>query len=771
MPIQKVQFRSGVNRETTNYANEGGFFVSDKIRFRGGFAQKIGGWVNTSSIGGTFKGIARSLWNWVTLTSQNLLGVGTNQKFYVELGGAYYDITPLRATSVTLSDNPFSVTSGSKNVFVASTAHGTSIGSFVTFSGATAITGGGMSLVLNGEFEVIGVPSANTFTIIAPEVATSTVTGGGSLVIANYQINAGSAVYSSNVGWGGPPWGAGSWGSNQALGVPLRLWSQFNFGDDLLFAERGGEIYYWTKDTATWARAVSLETETNSVVKFTTLGTWASGATTLTVSDATGINTGSVVTGVGVPDGAYVVETWDGSLNVVISAATTASGTLSALDFSYAGRHVPNKTILIISSPVNDFTLAMGSNPYSPVDFNTQFDPLLVRWSDQDNPWEWVPEVTNQSGEQRLSSGGEIVAAVGTRQEILILTDTSIYSAQYLGPPFVWGFNILDEDISIASQNALISVNNATYWMGTDKFFVYDGRVNTLPCTVRQHVFSTINRDQIAQVVCGNNEAFSEIWWFYPGTGSTTNSLYVTYNYLDNVWAYGSLPRSAFARQTIREFPMLSFSIQESYLDLDINSSITTITLINASSYPRAGTIAIDSEEITYTGVTNNTLTGCIRGVNGTVAASHTAYTSVSMTAPNQVMFHEVGWDDVSTGTAQPITAFIESSDFAIGDGDHFAFVSRIIPDVKFLGSDTDENPNPSVDLTLYPHNYPGAIYGTGDTDAVTATVVLPIERYTEQVYTRIRGRQLAFRVASSALGVAWQMGAMRLDIRPDGRR
>ena len=768
MPLQKVQFRPGVNRETTNYANEGGYFVSEKVRFRGGYAQKIGGWVNISSINSTFVGVARSLWNWVTLASQNLLGVGTNQKFYVELGGEYYDITPLRATSVTLSNNPFSVTSGSKNVFVSSTAHGTSIGSFVTFSGATAITGGGMSLVLNGEFEVVSVPSANTFTIISPAAATSTVLGGGSLVLADFQINAGNAVYTTGVGWGSPPWGFGTWGSNQPEGIPLRLWSQFNYGDDLIFAERNGEFYYWTKDTSTWARAVTLEAKANSIVKFTTVGTWAPSATTLTVSDATGINTGSVVTGSGIPAGAYVLETWAGGLTVPISATTTGSGTLSDLSFSFAGRHVPNETNLTISSPVNDFTFAMGANPYDPTDFATDFDPLLVRWSDQDNPWEWVPEVTNQSGEQRLSSGSEIVAAVGTRQEILIVTDTSIYSAQYLGPPFVWGFNVLDEDISIASQNALISVNNATYWMGTDKFFVYDGRVNTLPCTVRQHVFSTLNRDQIAQVVCGNNEAFSEIWWFYPGTGSSTNSLYVTYNYLDNVWAYGSMPRTAFVRQTIREFPMLAYSIQQSYLDTDIDASVTTISLINASSYPRAGTIVIDSEEITYTGVTNNVLTGCIRGANGTTAASHTAFTSVSLPAPNQVMFHEVGWDDTSTGTAEPITAFIESSDFDIGEGDTFSFVSRIIPDVKFLGSSTS---TPSVDLTVYPHNYPGAVYGTGDTDAVVATVVLPIERYTDQVFTRIRGRQIAFRIASTALGVAWQAGAMRLDIRPDGRR
>ena len=767
MPLQKVQLRPGVNRETTNYANEGGYFVSEKVRFRGGFAQKIGGWVNISSIGGTFKGVARSLWNWVTLQSQNLLGVGTNQKFYVELGGEYYDITPLRAASISLSDNPFTTTSGSKSIFVAATAHGTSIGSYVTFSGATAITGGGMSLVLNGEFEVVEVPSANTFTIVSPQIATSTVTGGGSLVIADYQINAGNAVYTTGVGWGGPPWGFGGWGSNLPEGIPLRLWSQFNFGDDLIFAERSGQFYYWTKDTLNWTRAVLLSTKANSIVKFATSAVAVSGTLVISVADATGINTGSVVSGTGIADGTYVDEDWNGSTQVLLSTATTAA-TSGVISFSYAGRHVPNKTNLTISSPVNDFTFAMGSNPYSPIDFTTDFDPLLVRWSDQDNPWEWVPEVTNQSGEQRLSSGSEIVAAVGTRQEILILTDTAIYSAQYLGPPFVWGFNVLDEDISIASQNAIISINNAVYWMGTDKFFVYDGRVNTLPCTLRQHVFSTINRDQLAQVVCGNNEAFSEIWWFYPGTGSTTNTLYVMYNYLDNVWAYGSMPRTAFSRQTIREFPQLSFSIQESYLSIDITASATSLPLINVSSYPNTGTVVIGAEQIIYTSKTGNALTGLVRGANGTVAASHVAFSSVPLLAPNQVMFHEVGWDDTSTGTAEPITAFIESSDFDIGDGDHFAFVSRIIPDVKFLGSSTS---TPAVDLTITPHNYPGSAYGTGDTEAVVATVVLPIERYTEQVFTRIRGRQLAFRVASTALGVAWQVGAMRFDIRQDGRR
>jgi len=768
MPLQKVEFRPGVNREVTNYAGEGGFFTVDKVRFRGGYAQKIGGWINSSTILSTFKGVARSLWNWVTIDGLNLLGVGTNQKFYVELGGEYYDITPL-GNSLNLSQNPFTTVSGSNFVTVVASGHGSSVGTYVTFSGATSVG----SLTLNGEFEIIEVPGDNSLVIMSPTAAGSSATGGGSLVIAEIDIDAGTAVYTSNVGWGGPPWGAGGWGSSTPQGVPLRLWSQFNYGNDLIFAENNGPIYYWTNDTSTWARAITLEEKANSLTKTTTTAAYSSGSVTLVVADATGINTGAIVSGSGIVSGTYVTAAWNGSTSVTISAATTASATVSTLNFSYAGRHVPDEAGLILDSPVDDFTVCLGSNPYDPTNFSTPFDPLLVRWSDADNPYEWVPEVTNQSGEQRIANGSKIVAATTARQEIIVWTDTAVYSMQYLGPPFVFGFTLLDQDVSIASQNAVINVNNAVYWMGLDKFFVYDGRVNTLPCTIRQHIFSTLNKDQIAQVMCGNNEAFSEVWWFYPSTDSTVNDTVVIYNYLENVWSYGSLNRSAFSPQAIRDYPMLSFSIQGSYLATSINSSVTSIALLDTSSYPRFGTIQIGSEYITYTGISNDTLTGCVRGANSpagvpSTATSHAASTPVSMTAINQVLYHEVGWDDVSTGVAHPITCFIESSDFDIGDGHNFGFVSRIIPDIKFLGSSTS---SPSVTISIYPRNYPGSAYGTPDIEQVNATAVLPYEIYTEQLFTRVRGRQMAVRVGSSGLGVSWQMGALRLDIRPDGRR
>ena len=763
MPLSKLTLRPGVNRETTNYGNEGGFYVSDKVRFRGGNDQKIGGWQNSSATGSTFVGLAKVLWNYISTSYQNLLGVATNQKVYVQLGGDYNDITPLR-TTVTLGSDPIATTAGSELIDITATAHGATAGTFVNITGATAVGG----VTLSGAYEIITVPDDNSYYILAGTAAVSTVTGGGSLVVAAYDINAGPATATEGIGWGGPPWGFGGWGSSTGAGVPQRLWSMANYGDDLVFAERDGEVYYWEINTSAWPRAVSLEDKANSVTKLTTTATFSSGATTIVVPDATFIDTGMVITGAGIPSGTFVTTSWNGSTSVTISAATTASGTVTSITGSYAGRHAPNQVGLILISPVSDFLFCLGATPYNPTNFNTAYDPMLVRWSDQDNPYEWVPTVNNQSGEQRLSNGSKIITAVNTRQETFIFTDNAVYSMQYIGPPFVWGFNLIDQETSIASQNAAISVNNAVYWMGLDKFYVYNGRVQTLDCTLRQHVYSTLNRDQVSQVMCGHNEAFSEIWWFYPGTGSLTNNLYVIYNYLENVWSYGSLRRSAFAQQNAGQYPILSFSVQNSYLNNAIGASDTEITLLNGSTYPTEGTITIGTEEITYTGKTNNNLTGCVRGVNGTTAASHAQYSAVTYSVPNQTMFHEIGWDDNSTNIPQPIESFIETSDFDIGDGERFAFVSRIIPDVKFLGSSVSD---PSVILTIYPHNYPGAAYGTGDSNNVDATVVLPVEQYTEQVFTRIRGRQIAFRVASSDLGVAWQMGAMRLDIRPDGRR
>lgn len=765
MPLQKLELRPGVNRESTSYANEGGFFAGDKIRFRSGYAEKIGGWQTINVNGSTFKGVCRMLWNWITTLSQNLLGVGTNQKVYVEIGGTYHDITPL-GNSLTLTLNPFSTTSGSRLVTVTASAHGSTIGTYVNFSGAISVA----SLTLNGDYEVQSIPTANTFTIYASDTASTTTTGGGSLVIAKFDIDAGNAVYSTGVGWGGPPWGLGGWGSASGAGIDMRLWSMFNYGDNLMFAERGGEIYFWTLDTSTWSRAVTLEEKANAEIKFDTLATFASGVTTIVVADATGINTGSVLSGTGIASGTYVTTAWDGSSSVTISAATTSSHTISAISLavSYAGRHVPNEVNMIIDSPVNDFVLACGSTPYDPTNFTPTFDPLLVRWCDLGNIYEWVPEVTNQSGEQKLSHGSYIVTAINTRQETIIWTDTALFSAQYVGPPFVWNFTLLDQDVSIASQNAALTVNNVVYWMGRDKFFMYSGRVETLPSTLRQFVYNDINYDQLSQVVAGANEGYNEIWWLYPSANSDINDRYVIYNYLERLWYYGNLNRSFWSEHSQRNNPIAAFSIQTGYLATSINSSVTTIALTDATTYPESGTVQIDSEKIAYAAKSGGTLTGCVRGYDGTTAASHGQYTVVGLTVTNQTMLHEVGNDDASVSPALPIEAYIETSDFDIQDGQSFGYVWRMLPDLNFIGSTAT---SPSVTLTVRPRQNSGSNYSSADSPTVTRTAAIPVQQYTGQVYTRVRGRQMAFRVDSTELGVAWQMGMMRLDVRPDGRR
>jgi len=497
MPLQKLELRPGINRESTTYANEGGFYACDKVRFRSGYAEKIGGWINQSTF--TFKGVCRSLFNWITLASDNLLGVGTNSKIYVENAGIYHDITPL-AQTITLPNNPFATTNGSYLVTVTTTLpHNISVGTYVTFSG---VSGSGIvnGVTLNGNFEVLTVPTSTSFTILGAVVATSTGSGGGAAVSAEIEISAGNATFSLGLGWGGGPWGFGGWGVGSALASQIRLWSQDNDRENLLFNPRSGAIYYWEKNTSTWPRAITLNAYANTQVKATTEADFLSAVTTITVIDPNGIDTGSVVSGTGIPAGTYVTTAYiAGSYTVPISAATTApsSGTYT---FSYAGRHVPNNTYQVATSSVGNFTIAFGSNPYNPVNFAEDFDPLLVRWSDADNPFEWVPATTNQSGENRLSFGSYIVAALDTRQEILIWTDAAIFSMQYLGPPYVFSQNLLMDNISIASPNAGITVNNVTYWMGVDKFYQYSGRVETLPCSLRQFVFTDINTDQLAQI-------------------------------------------------------------------------------------------------------------------------------------------------------------------------------------------------------------------------------------------------------------------------------
>jgi hypothetical protein len=614
MPLQNIRFQPGINRENTSYTSEGRWYEGDKVRFRQGLPEKIGGWQRISV--SNYLGVCRSLWNWITLGSQNLLGVGTNLKFYIEQGGAYSDITPIRATE-SLTD-PFETIAGSSIVEVTDASGGYLDGDFVTFSGATAVGG----VTPDGEYQLT-VTGSGVYTIDVGTAASSSATGGGA-VTAAYQINIGPAFTVPLTGWGASTWGSGTWGIGASSTDSLRLWSQNNFGEDLIFGPRGGGVYYWDATSGVAARGV------------------------------------------------------------LLSSLGGAS-------------NVPTVQNFITISDVSRFIFCMGCNELGSA---TQ-DPMLIRRSDQENAALWTPAATNQAGSLRLSRGSEIITATQSRQEILVWTNAAIYSLQYQGAPIVWGATLVGENISIASQNAVAYANGVAYWMGNDKFYKYDGRAQPLRCDLRKFIFGDFNTQQYEQVVAGTNESFHEVWWFYASASATQNNRYVVYNYMEDIWYYGELGRSAWLDSGLRDFPLAA-------------------------------------------------------------------------TFSNNLVNHEQGVDNNEGSTTLPITAFIASTQFALGAGDRFSFIWRMLPDLRFDGSTTT---NPSVEMTLLPLANSGSGYNTpaseGGTNAatVTRTSVVPVEQYTGQVYTRVRGRQLAIKIESTAEGVQWQLGTPRIDIRPDGGR
>ena len=754
MPLQKLALRPGVNRESTTYANEGGYYASNKIRFRSGQPEKVGGWtadtgLNNSTLKpttGTIWGVARGMWNWLNLTGYNLLAIGTNLKYYIQNGtnGAFYDVTPLRFTT-TAGEVTFAATNGSTTITVTDAGHGAQTGDFVTYSGAVSLGGVITATILNAEFQITYV-SSNSYTITSSVAANASDIGlGGGATVGAYQLTTGQDVYSQNVGWGAGTWGGiipgtattavsggtlsnsnttvtvtsttgfaasgnilidqetifygaigsattftgcvrglqgngvggavGSgaatthtngtsvvqstsfigWGSpaTVGVGVQLRLWSHSNFGEDLIFNARGGALFYW-------ANAASAST----------------------------FNRGQLL---------------GPSASIV-----TKSGTVTT------DAYCPTVANFVMVSDASRFVIAFGCN--DSVASSTVQDPLLIYWSNQESFITWYPAVTNQAGSYRLSHGSQIVTAIQTRQEILVLTDSAIYSMQYLGPPYVWGFQIMGDNISIAGPNAIATANNITYWMGTDKFYMYSGRVQTLPSTLRQYVYNDINLTQSFQFMAGTNEGYNEVWWQYCSADSTVIDRYVIYNQLDNIWYYGDWDnyagnnqgRTAWLDSALREYPM-------------------------AATYGVAGGSA-------------NTL----------------------------LVYHENGVDDGAVNPANPISATLTSSDFDIGDGHNFGFVWRLIPDLSFDGSSVNL---PQASFTVLPRTFPGAAYGSSNDPAVISTQnyqnqrTYAIQQFTQQVYVRIRGRQMAFQVSSDTLGVQWQLGIPRIDIRPDGRR
>lgn len=619
--LNKFIFRPGINREGTDYDNEGGWFDSNLIRFKNGRPQKIGGWAKDTL--DTFVGKARALHGWVSLDGSKYLGVGTTWKYYIKQGTNFDDVTPIRSTTAA-GDVTFAATNGSSTITVTDTNHGAVTNDFVTFSGAATLGGNVTAAVLNQEYQIAMVTGTNTYEITAKDTSGDTVTAnasdtgnGGASVVGTYQINVGLDDYVASTGWGAGTWGASTWGSSSAISASnqLRLWTHDHFGENLIINPRGGGIYRWVENSGTTVRAVNL--------------------------------------------------------------ATSSGANL-----------VPTIGLQVITSEKDRHLIVLGADPIENSSRSGASDPMLIAFSDQENELEFEPLSTNTAGSLRLSSGSKIVGAVKSRQEILIWTDTALYSMQFIGPPYTFGINLINENSGLMAPKAAITAPSGVYWMGYDNFYVYTGTIKKVPCSVLSYVFDNFNSSQAYKVHAFTNTQFDEVGWFYPSASSSEIDRYVVYNYAEGVWSYGELTRFA-------------------WLDAGVEP------------YPRA-------------------------------------------TYGSYLYEQETGYD----ADGDPMTnVYIESSDFDIGDGEQFAFINRMIPDVRFLSNSSGGQ----VNFVLKTRNFPGDTLTTNSTSVITST--------TQQSHVRARARQAVVRLESDDDNVpgntatGWRLGATRLDIRPDGRR
>ena len=624
MPLTKFQFKPGINKEETDYSNEGGWVDGNKIRFRKGRVEKIGGWEKATS--NTYLGSARALHSWISLGSSRFLGLGTTSKYYIESGGNFNDVTPIRAT--TTNGIVFAATNGSNIITATDSDHGAVVGDSVTISGAATLGGLITATVLNQEQVITAVPTVNTYTFIATATANGSDTGnGGSGVDGAYQINVGLDEYVSSTGWGANNWGAGTFGSSSAISASgqLRLWTHDNYGEDLIINPRGGGIYRWKENDGLGTRALEL-------------------------SGISGANL------------------------------------------------VPTVGLQVITSETDRHLIVLGADPIVDGARTGATDPMLVAFSDQENELQFEPLASNTAGDLRLSSGSLIIGGLKSRQEVLIWTDTSLYSMTFIGPPLTFAVNLINEGAGLVSPKAAINAPAGVYFMSKNAFYNYNGAVQKLPCTVQDYVFSDLDLGQAFKCHATLNSAFSEVWFFYPsiedGTGEI--SRYVIYNYEEKSWSIGSLIRYAWLDTGIEDKPLATTSVSSS----------------------------------------------------------------------NYLYSHETGFND---DTESMDNVFVESADLDVGDGENFAFVKKVIPDIKFV-STTGTDQTPAINFVLKQRNYNGDSLTTASTTQVTDT--------STYASLRSRSRQVVLRFESdddnsesNRKNYKWRLGATRLDVSSSGRR
>ena len=769
MPLKKLQFKPGVNQEVTSYSGEGQWRDCDKIRFRFGYPEKLGGWVKYSD--NAYLGTARRLHNWVALDGSNFLGVGTTFKYYIEQGTEFNDITPIRKS--TTNSTTFAATNGSSVITVTESNHGAVEGDFVTFSSAVSLGGLVTATILNAEHQITRVLNGSSYTITVSVTANSSDTGnGGSATDAVYQINTGTDSAVGGTGWGAgnfggftgtalqttineggeysnsdttltvtsssgiiatdtllieeelltvtnvssadltvtrgvsgteasahadgttvflakgnadsaqdfTGWGDAAAGGLTTAGSQIRLWSHDNFGEDLIMNVRDGAIFYWDKSDGLSNRAVELTSEGT----FTDSTVDTDGDTTLAMDSTTNVKIGFLISGTDIPSGAFVTAINSNGTAFTISAAAT--GTTSNLTATFTPQ-TPSVAKQILVSDTDRHVIAFGCNPIG----SSVQDPLLIRFSSQEDFLDWFPHAGNTAGDLRLGSGSEFIQAIETKREILVFTDKSLHSMRFIGPPFTFGLTQLASNITIASSASAAATEDLVFWMGIDNFYVYAGQTAYLPCSVKEKVFLDFNTEQAQKVVAGVNSEYQEVFWFYPSASSNENDRYVVYNYGQKIWYFGTMVRTAWLDRGIRDFPI---GAGETFL-----------------------------------------------------------------------FNHESGYNDDS----ESMTSFIESSAIDIDDGDKFHFIRRIIPDISFAGSGSSASP--SATLTIKSRNFPGTDFGDENPATVTRISTSPVETFTDQVHIRSRGRSFALRIESTGSQTKWKLGSPRIDIRPDGRQ